>query len=387
MRKHRSQGFTVVEAMVGMAILMIAFISSLTVFDMVQNGQNANEASIGFAAARNQIVSLLIDDTSWSKMIGLPGAADNPKLSCLLKQGSTVLNDRDCFGQTDPIVIYNIKGQKYTLDGFTAYDFRSPTLGYTPKGKVCNTYQDPPALGDPACPYHMVVTWTPLCTASPCINPPMLFEGKVSYNGGPNQRSPNVTNLGFRLIKATLYCPIPTIPDTHTSDNPATVEADPTFIDRARSLINTNTPTTDVAYSNQAMAPCRRVSVTFSEGMSAAYTPDANNNSSVYLRDETTGANVFEFRRIATGAAGYDYQLLYKGAVVVANKPSWVILSTNTVFKFEVTNGLVRFCVDSRCPHYFPQKLDFPFRAAFRPASSFFSPAGYYSIGYGIMDY
>ncbi|MGZ5278796.1 MAG: type II secretion system protein, partial [Pseudobdellovibrionaceae bacterium] len=84
-------GFTMVEVMVGMAILVIAMISGLVVLQMVERSMKSTEDSLGYVSARNQLVSLLLDDTSWGKIV-----ANNAKFSCLLKQNSAVLADRDC---------------------------------------------------------------------------------------------------------------------------------------------------------------------------------------------------------------------------------------------------------------------------------------------------
>jgi prepilin-type N-terminal cleavage/methylation domain-containing protein len=382
--KHQTQdGFTLIETMVGMAILLVAFLSSLAVFEIVQNGQTANESSQGFVAARNQVVSLIIDDTSWSKIVGPPGSGTNPNFSCLFKQDSTVAADQDCFGKTDPLVMYNIKGDPYTVNGITAYDFRSSIQGFSTKGQPCDTFNGVAGAGNPLCPLQLVVTWSAICSASPCVNPPILFRGQATFNGGPQQQVPNTNNMGFQIIKSSLFCPPPVTPADH---NTASADVDVATADRVRSNFITDVPTTDVGTSNVAMVPCRRVMISFSEDVNPVYAVNANNTSSVFLRNEITGADVFEFRRIATGVT-YDYQLYANGVAVATTKPTWMNLTNLSVYKFDITNGLVRFCIDDRCVHYFNQKLDFPFRVAFRPASRLFTPAGFNLITYTLTDF
>jgi prepilin-type N-terminal cleavage/methylation domain-containing protein len=383
MRHQTRNGFTLVETMVGMAILLIAFISSLTVFEMVQNGQTANESSLGYVAARNQVVSLIIDDTSWAKMIGPPGDATNPNFSCLFKQNSTTASDQDCFGKTDPLVMYNIKGDPYTVNGVRAYDFRSAVQGFSSKGQPCDTFNGNAGSGNFLCPLQLVVTWSAICSASPCINPPILFRGQATFNGGPQQQTPNTNNMSFQIIKSSLYCPPAVTPAGH---NTVSIEVDTAAPDRVRSNLNTDVTTTQVGTSNAAMTPCRRVIVSFSEDINSVYAANANNTSSVFIRNEITGADVFEFRRIATGA-NYDFQLYANGVAVAANKPSWMTLTKLSVYKFDLTNGLLKFCVDDRCVHYFVQKLDFPFRVAFKPASRLFTPGGFNLITYTNLDF
>lgn len=383
-QRKLSPGFTIIEALAGMAILLITFLASLAVFNMVANGQSANEASLGFVSARNQLVSLLIDDTSWQNMIDAPGSVDNPKFNCLLKQNSVAAGERDCFGQTDPLVIYNIKGDKYVMNGINAYDFRVATQGFSQKGLACNTFVAPPAAGDPLCPYQMVVTWSAVCEASPCTNPPIVFRGLTTFNGGPNQPIPNTRNLNFQLIKSVLYCPPPIVaPGGHVTGDP---NVDVSAIDRVRSTTFADVPFAETGMTDIVMAPCRRVSVQFQEDMNTVFTANANNTSSVYIRNESTGTDVFEFRRLGNGA-GYDYQLYADGAVVVNTKPTWQIISNASVFKFDIINGLVRFCVDERCTHYFSRKLDFPFRFVYKPASAFHTPGGINNINYTVLDF
>ncbi len=381
MSPKTSRGFTLVEVMAGIAILFIAFFSAIYVLQLVDKGQRSNEDSLSYASARNKLVSLLIDDTSWSKMIGAPGKVDNPNFACLLFQDSVNVTDRNCFAQSGPLVMYNIKGSKYVVDGVSAYDFRSTTQGISNKGQPCDTYVQPPGAGNPQCPYQVVLTWRALCTSAPCVNPPILFQGVTAFNGNPDQLNPNLANLNFQLVKSRLYCP-PTVAPTGHAPAP---NVDVTTPGQVRSTLVTPVATTAKANTNVVMTPCRKVVVTFSEDLPVAYAADPNNTSSVAILDEATGNKIFEFRRVASGTT-FDYQLLYNGTVVVTTKPSWIAINAATTFKFDITDGLVRFCVDDRCPHYFTQKLDFPFRMSFQPASTAYTPGGFKGITYSLLD-
>jgi type II secretory pathway pseudopilin PulG len=384
MSPKSNQGFTLVEVLVGTAILFIAFFAAMYTLTMVDHGQRSNEDSLGYASARNKLVSLLIDDTSWSKMIGPPGNADNPDFSCLLNQTSATLSDRDCFGKTAPLVMYNIKGMPYTVDGVQAYDFRSTTQGISSNGQLCNSFVRPPAPGNPQCPYQVVLTWKPICTSAPCVNPPILFQGATTFNGNPDQLSPNVANLNFQVIKSRLYCPPVTAATTPTGHTPA-VGIDTSAPTQVFSTVVGNVTTNASGMTNVDIAPCRKVTVNFTEDLPGAFTMDPSDTSSVSIIDANTLARVFEFRRNASGAS-FDYQLIEKGVVVATNKPSWVTLTGSTNFKFDITDGLVRFCVDDRCVHYFTQKVDFPFRISFQPASSSYTPGGFKDINYSLLD-
>jgi hypothetical protein len=384
MSRKSSQGFTVVEVLVGIGILLIAFVSALSVLNLVDRGQKSNEDSLSYASARNKIVSLLLDDTSWSKMIANPGNVDNPNFGCLVKQDSTSASDRDCFGATAPLVMYNIKGQKYSVDGIDAYDFRSATQGISDKGQACNTFTAAPAAGDPNCPYQVVLTWKALCSSSPCVNPPILFSGVTAFNGSPEQLNPNLANLNFQVIKSRLYCPPLTMATTPTTHLPA-ADVDVAVIGQIRSTLVGNVPTSAFAKTDVAMAPCRRIVVSFSEDIPATFAVEPNNTSEVSILDENSGAKVFQFRRIALGTA-FDYQLLYNGAVVAGSKPSWLSINSASTFKFDIMDGLVKFCIDDRCPYYFTQKLDFPFRMSFKPASTTFTPGGFKDITYTLLE-
>jgi len=377
MRIQSKKGFTLVEAMVGMGILVIAMISGLTVLEMVEKSMKNTQDSLGYVSARNQLVSLLLDDTSWSKIV-----ANNPEMSCVLSQNSPVISDRDCFGDTSPLVLYNIKGLPYTVNGVPAYNFHSAIQGFSEKGEACETFDSTAGAGNPACPYHVVVTWSALCSASPCTNPPLLFVGQTTFNGGPNQLAPNVVNLSFQVIKSRLYCPPIVAPAGHTT---ASADVDVTTPDQVKSNLITDVPTVDSGMTDTLIAPCRQALVTFTEDLNPAFVANPNNQSSVFIRDETTGTNIFEFRRLGNGIV-YDYQLYQNGVMVVAAKPSWITVTKDTVYKFDVTNGLLRFCINDRCPHYFTQKVDFPFRMVFKPASGAFTPNGFTTINYNLLD-
>jgi hypothetical protein len=378
-----NKGFSLIEALLAGGILILSFIAGLSIFNTIDKGQKGNESSLDFTLVRNQIVSLIIDDTAWAKIIGPPGNAGNPNLSCLLNQNSVVPADRDCFNKTDPFVLYDIKGSLHQMNGVDVFDFHSTTQGFTNKGLACSTFNGTAGAGDPLCPFLMTVTWKAICAASPCVNPPILFQGQATVNGGPTQPPLNTSNLAFEVIKANMYCPPQATPPTTQVASGGGVNV--ATVDKVKSNQATDVPTTDYGMTDQILAPCRKTTVTFSEDLSTTYTPSANNNSSVFIRDETTGAAVFEFRRIASGTF-FDYQLLYNGAVVFATKPTWIGINKSTIFKFQVTNGMVAFCINDRCVFYFPQKLDFPFRFAFRPASGFFTPEGFNMITYTSFD-
>lgn len=381
MKINSNKGFSLVEALVVTGILLLTFVTGLSIYNTIDKGQVRNEASLNFTLVRNHIVSLILDDTSWLKTIGVPGNAGNPNFSCLLNQNSLTPADRNCFNKNDRFVSYDIAGNLHVMNGITAFDFSSATQGFTNKGLACDTFDGSVGGGNPQCPFQMVVTWKSLCTASPCVNPAILFEGRAQLNSGPSQAPLNTDNLAFQIIKSNLYCPGITLPTNHlASDGTVNVA-----IDKVKSNLVTDTPNAAIGTSDQVLAPCRKTIVTFSEDMNPAFTPNANNNSSVFLQDETTGLPVFEFRRIASGVS-YDYQLLYNGVSVFNAKPSWVSLTKDSIFKLEVTNGLVRFCQNDRCPFYFPQKLDFPFRVGFRPASGLFTPEGINLITYTSFD-
>jgi type II secretory pathway pseudopilin PulG len=382
MKINSTKGFTIVESLIVMIILLAAFIGGLSIFNTIDKGQLGNESSLNFTIIRNQLVSLIIDDTSWAKIIGAPGNVDNPKFSCILNQNSLVASDRDCFGKTDPFVIRDITGALYNMNGIDVFDFRSTTQGFSNKGRACSTFNSTPGSGDPRCPFLMTVTWKALCTASPCVNPPILFEGRAAVNGGAGQAPLNTGNLSFQIIKSNLYCPPANAVGGHLASGSNVSVA---TADKVKSLIVADAPTTEYGNSDVILAPCRKTIVSFTEDIDPIFTVNANNTSSVSILDETTGSSVFEFRRSAT-AGNYDYKLLYNGGVVVNAKPSWVTLTRTSQFKFEITNGLVRFCMDDRCTFYFPQKLDFPFRVAFRPASSLFTPEGFNMITYTSFD-
>ncbi|MEN0057404.1 MAG: hypothetical protein AAGB31_01110 [Bdellovibrio sp.] len=371
------KGVTLIESLVGVVLILGSIMGALGVLQLVSGGQKKNEDDLDYVAKRNQVISLLIDDTSWGKMVD---EDENPEMGCLLKQDATSESERDCTGKTDSLRLLNIKGE-------LVYDFRSAVVGFSRAGKDCDTYDGTPGGGNPVCPYRLDVRWEALCSSSPCINPPIRFRGTHSFNSPLNQIVPNLEVLDFTVIKMGMFCPSTTVPNGLVAGSQTTYVAP----SQVMSDQNTKVNTIGIARSNQVMVPCRRINMSFVEDMPNAgdvsapyYAIDPENNASVAIVNEGTNTAVYEFVRHNIGGVN-TYELRYNG-VTVFNKPNWLTIDRSTLFQFKIVNGLVKFCIEERCYHYFPEKLDFPFRFSFRPAALPYSPTGISGVSTSMTD-
>ncbi len=370
------RGLTLVEALVGNILILIVLVSSLTIFKSILEGQKDVDAYLDYIVARNQIVNQIIDDRGWSYIVqsALNSSTGGGGLSCYLLQDQQAVGSRDCRNSVAKngqlLNIYNIRNE-------LIYDFQNAKTGLTPKGRACTTYaaSGSGSSPDPNCALKLNLRATSVCPAAGnCVNPPLQLVGDFEYNSGNNQKVPPLGILNFKFIKAGFYCPTQA-PVTISNIGGATITAGK----QVTSNQNTAFAPSDYGSTNPSLMPCREVDINFLVDYPASapvgYSlSDAGNLSKVCLVETSTGVCFYEFRLRYNGT-NYIYELFYKGALQWT-MPTWLALSPNsTQFEFLIQNGMVKFCVNGKCYHYFEQKLEFPFDVWFTPLNIPYSSA------------
>ncbi len=88
----------------------------------------------------------------------------------------------DCFSLTgikSPVVTV-----RDTVDNVYLGDLTTAAQGVTLAGKSCSNFSA--TNGNSSCPVKVVVTWTPICASSPCIDPSYLVEVSFDYSTSKN---------------------------------------------------------------------------------------------------------------------------------------------------------------------------------------------------------
>lgn len=363
------------EAIIGVTIVGIVMSSVMTLLVSMMNNQKKSEVAGDYAVARNQVLNQIIDYRGWANIVN---ATNNSFLSCIVNLGSTT-DDRDCTGHTGALNIYNLKNQ-------LVFNFSDAQLGFDLKGGLCNTYQDPPAPGDPRCPLRLNLQVAPICAGVPCENPPLRVTGQFIYNGDPQMGVINLSNMNFEIVKSNVWCPTQTTPITVTNSSNTTVAFPPYQV----TSTETGKVTSSGIAATQTIYPCRFFQVQFKDdiptgalggGLTIA---DAENRSVVCLYDLANNQCAYEFRRYQN--AGVDTYDMYSRGVKVYSRPSWMSITSLSLFQFTVNNGLVSFCVDNQCVHYFEEPLMAPFVVRFTPGGQDYSPVGFNTINMSFTD-
>lgn len=382
MKKRNNSGLTIVESLVGLALLSIVMSSSLAIMKDIYIWQKRVEISLDYSSLRTQVMNQISDYRSWPNNVL---AAGNTQLGCYKNQNTTTASDRNCSTLNGAIDIYDYSNQK-------TYDFQNASFGFSLTGEPCTTFNPVAGSGDPNCPLKINLTAKSLCANADCVNPLLKISGQFVYNGNKDYSNIRVSNMDFTVYKSNIYCPAQPTPIALN-----------TFL--TVNLIGANQVVSTVAGKNSSagyaessvnLVPCRNVSIKFNNDLAASVPggltlADAENTSNVCLYDPDSGKCVFtsEYTYDSVGSV-YTYKLSYDPPSgtksSVAQKPSWLTISGTSQAEFQVVNGLVKFCIDGQCLHYFEGKLDFPFKVRFQPAGSDYSPNGINSISITTSD-
>lgn len=198
------RGFSVIEAMVTVGLIAIISVGTLSIQKMNLEIQRQNQVITTAQLLCNRFENLLRDKTSWERTL-----AGNPAaFACLLVAPPAPKDCQALIGLETPFTVFDNAGafyQSLSVGGATA-TYPDPLTyppvaevdgneqGFTEGGQPCNTHQQ--ASGS-SCAFGFYVTWTPNCTAAPCVNPSISIKVVMHYK--PAQGAPPVSEAKYSI--------------------------------------------------------------------------------------------------------------------------------------------------------------------------------------------
>lgn len=157
-KTKRQSGFTLVEAVLSVAILLTSFLA----LGMFTNSSIAMDQKF---KAQNNLLSIRIDLIShlsnpriWAKMVTESGPGNNASLECLRTGAACATTEEELVVTRD--------------DGTSLANVTASTEGFTADGGACNTFSTTSTDTANPCQYQYRVTWKPICpVAGPCQRP------------------------------------------------------------------------------------------------------------------------------------------------------------------------------------------------------------------------
>lgn len=369
--KYWSSGFTVVEILVGIAIVSIVFFSTITMLNKMATTEKIAEVTLNNSVIRNQIINHILDSRGWKNMVQ---SENNSFLNCMKNLDLINASDRNCVGQHGTLNIYDNHNS-------LIYNFSNPSLGFDSNGGICTNFVAPPNPGNPACPLHLDLMATALCEQSPCINPTFKITGTFTYNGTSEIGSFSLPPMNFEIFRTNFYCPDQTGPITLNNISNTTTFLSPLQVISSEAGAISSSGS---AKTSTLILPCRNVQIKFRDNMNVSALvsrTDAGNRSSFCIYNTETNACEFQYKRIYAVNEN-KIELYYKDNLLLTTNATFAPISSSSEFEFRIKNGIVQFCIDQYCIYNFSAAVDFPFEARFYPAGSSYSPTGFNEISF-----
>jgi hypothetical protein len=198
MRKSGTGGFSLVEIMIAMGLMMAIGLGMAQLMNQMNMGNMRTAVLSTAQQLRSNFSEMIRNDQAFASTVNDPA---NKTFHCLVSL-------TDCnpakLANTDyapgPFRVHNASGGLF-------FDGIDPGNGFTQGGARCNDY---PSAG---CVLRVQLSWHPLCSpdtdaSHPCLVPQIEVLATTFYTPpGPNGRFPfNPQNYGFSIIK-TLSAP------------------------------------------------------------------------------------------------------------------------------------------------------------------------------------
>jgi hypothetical protein len=176
-------GLIIFVLLVVFATLAIAAIVVPIVFGNIRALQPTNEkASLEIIA--DNLNTILKNDKAWLSTVNDP---QNTSFACLVNSTDcSSVSGTDSFKINDP-------------SGVVFYKAADPKAGFSYGGVSC-TISSP--QGDDRCPFRFVITWRPICSATPCSPPSsILIQAKLQYKPAASRVSLKESNFDFSIVR------------------------------------------------------------------------------------------------------------------------------------------------------------------------------------------
>ena len=356
-RVSPAAGFGLIEAIVAAAILSFAILTSVTVTTFMLKPALASSLAISLEILNGTITSSLQNDTAWFNTVQDPANAG--LLGCVSSQN-------DCSGAVGNLNVIRDAGNSVIFDG------SSPQNGYDVNGSACTSYSL--ISPDSQCIVQLTVAVTPICSATPCLNPAFKFGGKFKVSSPANMfGSLNMGRFNFpSLRQEMLYHATQAQNQTLNVDNAGVNCAAGKAVANSAALSYPNGDCTS-AVTLQPANYSLTFQYTFGYSGGAASGDVANQSSICFFNASSTSAAgcLFEWRQNQQNWA------LYSNNSLVFTPPASAPATGSPNFTFTMRNGLMLFYYNSQRLFAFGISAHVPLKVALYPGSTSYAPNGF----------
>lgn len=178
--RQDQRGFSLVESLIGMAIMAGMGAAAYALLSDFQKKQQQQLNATGLLGARSEIERFLSSEEQYARL-----TKDAKENAASPNKGSLmcILNKSDCRstagGPLRLMYDYSATSPKPML---VVADPSNPTQGLTSSGAPCNTFNR--VSGDDKCPYRYEVRWRPVCPADltkACTSPSLELVATLEF--------------------------------------------------------------------------------------------------------------------------------------------------------------------------------------------------------------
>lgn len=369
--KNNSKGFTLIEAVVSVAVLGITIMFALSSINVVVRNKKSTQISTSINSIRQSIISTIKNPQSWNLIV-----QSNALMQCLLQNQDTTAPDCSTVSITPDwpqlvLMVYNTATPSNLF-----YDPTNPINGFSLKGiQTCSSYVALPAAGNPDCPLRADVRWRPICPAAPapCRWPNIEVRVTFEYNPGVTATYDiNPRNIELTIIRPVGYCP-----DQLASASPF---VDPN--DFSQWTATGSVSITANSFSKTAAGglgdygitkniySCNNYEIDFTYDI-ASSAAALDNIAQVCITSTTSTFCLYEWRQYQ--GSWYLYDGTSGVSTLVYTKPASTAFTSTTGLAFKIVSGSISFYSNGQRAYTFMTPRNTPYRVYFNPARSTFS--------------
>ena len=371
------KGFTMIEAVVCVAVLGITMMFAISSINVVVRNKQSMLISTSINSVRQSLISAIQNPQSWSFTVQ-DLTNRSASMACLYKNQD--LSAADCSSVSitpnwPQFIVKDSSDQPF-------YDPTNPTKGFSLKGlQTCNTFVPNPGAGDPNCPLRADVRWRPVCpTTGICRWPNIEVRITFEYNPGTTATyDVNPRNIELTILRPVGYCPDQlasgdaTYPDPNDANQwvptGSVTKFANSFSKPVGGAVNDYGKTLNIYSCNNYESSFTYNIVSPVAGPYAV--SDAANIAQVCIASTTSTNCLYEWRQFQGN------WFLYDGTSGVSNlvytRPNTIPFLSTTFLKFKIYNGAVSFYSDALRTYTFLTPLNTPYRVLFFPARSPYS--------------
>ena len=319
-----------------------------------KSSQSLNGFMLRMQSVRYSLTMAIQNDQAWTATVN---STSNLNFDCI-RTHADCRNAGGGFTLLDPT-------------GATVYDGSINNSGFAPDGTICPLPTFDLVRGNPKCPLHLNLSWSPICPPLPatCFNPTVQVTGDFVYSSGTKSTSMNWKMFQFEFLRQKIFC-----------------AADPVAFNLSTESGSVTTTPNSVTSTSTAMvypagAGISTVMESCGLGTTTFQYPNAYSGGAVV----SDAANQASVCFIESGKPPASSPCIFEWYV---NKEQWVLRSNGAVvytalagetgdqtaeYSFTMHNGQMTFYYGGQRRFLFPNLYGYELQAVFRPGSSLYS--------------